>query len=105
MLFNSIEFMLFLPIAFIFFWIVPKKCKWLVLLIASYVFYMWWNWKLVFLILFTTIISYVCGILISKYSNKATIKRTVLNCWPPFVFISKFEVELSKCYNAKNPRA
>ncbi len=103
MLFNSIEFMLFLPITLIFFWITPKKCKWIVLLIASYVFYMWWNWKLVFLILFTTIISYGCGILISKYSDKTTIKRTVLItglllCFGVLVFFKYFPF-LSSVYS------
>lgn len=103
MLFNSLEFLIFLPITFILFWIFPKKYKWTVLLIASYVFYMWWNWKLVFLILFTTIISYICGILISKYSNKNAVKRTVLIsglllCFGVLVFFKYFPF-LSSVYS------
>lgn len=78
MLFNSLEFLIFLPIVFILFWIFPKKYRWLVLLIASYCFYMWWNWKLVFLILFTTIISYLCGILVKKYNSNIKLKRITL---------------------------
>ena len=78
MLFNSIVFLIFLPIVFFLFWIFPKKFKWTVLLLASYVFYMWWNWKLVFLILFTTVISYVCGLLVDKYQDKVAIKRASL---------------------------
>lgn len=78
MLFNSLEFLIFLPIVFILFWIFPKKYKWIVLLAASYVFYMWWNWKLVFLILFTTVISYSCGLLFKKLDNRIAIKRTIL---------------------------
>lgn len=78
MLFNSLEFLIFLPIVFILFWVFPKKYKWIVLLAASYVFYMWWNWKLVFLILFTTVISYVSGLLFKKFEDKIPIKRTIL---------------------------
>ncbi len=103
MLFNSLEFLIFLPITFIFFWIMPKKYKWVILLIASYVFYMWWNWKLVFLILFTTIISYLCGVLIGKYSNKTALKRTVLIaglllCFGVLVFFKYFPF-LSSVYS------
>lgn len=78
MLFNSLEFLIFLPISFILFWIFPKKYRWVVLLAASYCFYIWWNWKLVFLILFTTLISYICGILVDKYNNRVKLKRFVL---------------------------
>ena len=78
MLFNSLIFLAFLPITFILFWICPKKFKWVVLLVASYVFYMWWNWKLIFLILFTTVVSYLCGVLVWKYNDRIKIKRLVL---------------------------
>lgn len=78
MLFNSLEFLIFLPVVFILFWAVPKRFKWLVLLVASYFFYMYWNWKLVFLIVFTTVISYSCGLLLEKYSDKVKVKRAVV---------------------------
>ncbi len=48
------------------------------MLIASYFFYMYWNWKLVFLILFTTVISYVCGVLLDKYNKSLKAKRAIL---------------------------
>lgn len=103
MLFNSLEFLIFLPITFILFWIMPKKFKWIVLLVASYVFYMWWNWKLVFLILFTTLISYLSGILIDKYNDSKKIKRTVLItglllCFGVLVFFKYFPF-LSSVYS------
>ena len=78
MLFNSIEYLIFLPFVFILYWIFPKKYRYIILLIASYVFYMWWNWKFVFLIMFTTIVSYICGILVFKYKDNIKIKRLVL---------------------------
>ena len=78
MLFNSLGFLIFLPIVFILFWLFPQKIKWVVLLISSYIFYMWWNWKLVFLILFTTLVSYVCALLVDKYHERLKLKRTIL---------------------------
>lgn len=77
MSFNSIEFLIFLPIVFILYFIFPKKYRYFILLIASYVFYMWWNWKLVFLILATTIISYGAGLLIRK-TEKLWLKRLLM---------------------------
>lgn len=69
MLFNSYQFAIFLPIVFIVYWIIPDKIRWLFLLLASYYFYMSWNIKYVFLILFTTIISYLCALLIFNSKN------------------------------------
>ncbi len=58
MLFNSIEFLIFLPIVFFLHYIAPQRFRWLVLLLASYVFYMAWEWKYVSLILVSTLIDY-----------------------------------------------
>jgi D-alanyl-lipoteichoic acid acyltransferase DltB (MBOAT superfamily) len=58
MLFNSMAFAVFLPIVFILYWAMPHKYRWVLLLCASYYFYMSWNPKYVFLILFTTVVSY-----------------------------------------------
>ena len=115
MLFNSIEFLIFLPIVFCLFWIIPKKYRWVILLIASYVFYMWWNWKLVFLILFTTLISYLCGIFLTKYNQKIAIKRLVLIlgivlCFGVLIFFKYFNfladvyVDIANLFNANMSR-
>lgn len=69
MLFNSMSFMIFLPIVFALYWVCPPKHRWALLLIASYYFYMSWNIKYVVLILFTTVISYACGLFLSKSCN------------------------------------
>ena len=76
MLFNSIEFALFLPIVFLLYWFVfdyalhgCKRQLWwqnLFVLVASYVFYGWWNWKFLLLIALTTLCSYGSGLLIAK---------------------------------------
>ena len=70
MIFNSLGFLIFYPVVLLLYFVLPKRCKWPVLLAASYYFYMYWNWKLVFLILFTTVVSYISAIIIEKTENK-----------------------------------
>lgn len=77
MTFNSWQFLLFLPITIILNFLLPHKFRWIILLIASYVFYCFWNPALIFLILTTTLVSYVGAIVIEK-SNKKPIKRSAL---------------------------
>ena len=64
--FNSFQFLIFYPIVAVLNYIVPRKYRWIPLLIASYYFYLSWNAKLFFLILFTTAVSYASGLLIEK---------------------------------------
>lgn len=73
MLFNSLEFLFFLPIVFLLYWFVLKTRKWqnLLVVVASYVFYGWWDWRFLLLIAFTSLCSYVCGLLIEKYKGGA----------------------------------
>lgn len=75
MLFNSFEFLLFLPIVFVLYWFVFKPLKWqnLLVVVASYVFYGWWNWKFLILIAITTCCSFVSGVLIEKYRNRGRV--------------------------------
>lgn len=58
----SLQFVLFLLILLICYYIVPLKYRWIVLLIGSYGFYLAGNWKCVFLILFTTVQTYFAAI-------------------------------------------
>ncbi len=73
MLFNSLAFAVFLPIVFLLYWALPNKYRPILILIASYYFYMSWNAKYVVLILFTTVVSYVCAILIEMWEKKKTV--------------------------------
>lgn len=84
MLFNSFSFAIFLPIVFALYWCIPEKFKWVLILLASYYFYIeyscadrWliraqiihymnWNVKYVMLILLTTVVSYTAAILLEK---------------------------------------
>ena len=69
MLFNSFEFLIFLPIVFLLYWFVFRGRRWqnLLVVIASYVFYGWWDWRFLFLIAFTSACSFGAGLLIEKY--------------------------------------
>lgn len=77
MLFNSIDFLVFFPIVVLIYLIVPRKLKYIWLLIASYYFYMSWNAKYVLLIMFSTIITYLSGILIEKAPGTGQKKLVV----------------------------
>ena len=76
MLFNSFEFAIFLPIVFLLYWFLfdyaLSKCKHQLLLqnlfivIASYIFYGWWDWRFLILIAITTLCSFVSGLMISR---------------------------------------
>ncbi len=62
MLFNTKEFLFFLPIVLLVTFIIPKKIRYIWLLIASYYFYMCWNAKYAFLLLFSTLVTYLGGL-------------------------------------------
>ncbi len=72
MLFNSIEFLLFLPIVFLLYWFVfkPLKLQNLFVVVASYLFYGWWDARFLVLIAFTSICSYYSGIFIKKVRER-----------------------------------
>lgn len=77
MLFNSLEYAIFLPCVFLLYWVLPHKLRWVILLISSYYFYMSWNAKYVVLIATTTFVSYICAIFIEK-TEKTVYKRFCL---------------------------
>ena len=73
MLFNSFSFLLFLPIVFVLYWWVNKKGLQLqnsLLLLASYFFYACWDWRFLFLLLFSTALDYFTGIKMSEAKNQ-----------------------------------
>ena len=76
MLFNSLHFVLFFPVVMALYFIIKPKYRWVLLLIASYYFYMSWNPIYIVLILFSTIIDYTVGIFLEK--EKRRIQRNVL---------------------------
>ncbi len=69
MLFNSLEFALFIPVVFILYWFITNKNLKLqnfFLLVASYFFYGWWDWRFLFLIFFSTCVDYLVGLKIGQ---------------------------------------
>ena len=78
MVFNSIEFAIFLPIVVLLFYLLPQKARWLMLLAASCVFYMWFVPKYILILLVTIIIDYSAGILMEKHENEPKKKKTFL---------------------------
>lgn len=69
MFFNSFSFAIFLPIVFVLYWFVFNKTKSTqnaVLIIASYYFYSCWDWRFLFLLVFSTFLDYYTGIRIEK---------------------------------------
>jgi alginate O-acetyltransferase complex protein AlgI len=70
MLFNSIQYALFLPVVVILFWVFPQRLRVPLLLIASYVFYMSWRPIYIFLILGLTAANYFAGLLIASQPDR-----------------------------------
>lgn len=69
MIFNSIDFAIFLPIVFLLYWFVTNrnlKLQNLLIVTASYVFYGWWDWRFLALILFSTVVDFLIGISLNK---------------------------------------
>lgn len=66
MLFNSIEFLIFFPIVVLIYFLIPKKVRYIWLLFASYYFYMGWNAKYALLLLFSTAVTYVSGLILGR---------------------------------------
>lgn len=79
MLFNSIDFAVFLPIVFLLYWLLANKSLKLqnaLIVLASYVFYGWWDWRFLSLILFSTLVDYTIGRKLKSEKNQT--KRKIL---------------------------
>lgn len=79
MLFNSIDFTVFLPIVFLLYWLLANKNLRLqnaLIVLASYVFYGWWDWRFLSLILFSTLVDFTIGRKLKNEGSKT--KRKIL---------------------------
>ena len=92
--FNSFSFLVFFPIVVALFFTLPHKLRWIMLLAASYLFYMSWSAELIVLILFTTLISYLAAIGIeqtkSKTKKKLLLTLTLVSCLGILFFFKYF---------------
>lgn len=80
MLFNSVEYLIFLPVVFIFYWLLNSSYKNqnILLLIASYVFYGWWDYRFLSLIIFSSFLDYFVGIKIDSTNEQKRKKQWLL---------------------------
>ena len=79
MLFNSLDFAIFLPVVFVLYWFVTNhslRLQNVLIVVASYVFYGWWDWRFLSLILFSTVVDYSIGVLLQNEQNE--LKRKFL---------------------------
>ncbi|GAA3606911.1 MBOAT family O-acyltransferase [Flavivirga amylovorans] len=86
MVFNSLEFFIFLFTVFVLYWFLFKrsvKIQNILLLVASYAFYGWWDWRFLSLIILSTTVDYFVGILIDSNSKQSKRK---LWLWTSVVF-------------------
>lgn len=80
MLFNSIEFAIFMPIVLTIFWLIPIQSRLrvqnILVTVASYIFYGWWDPRFLILILFSTVVDYTVGLQLGKTDTER--KRKLL---------------------------
>lgn len=78
MLFNSLDFAIFFPVFFVLYWLVAKKItlRNVLILTASYVFYGWWDWRFLFLIIFSSFVDFFVGDALGRAGNNK--KRRLL---------------------------
>jgi alginate O-acetyltransferase complex protein AlgI len=72
MFFNSVSFAIFLPIVFLLYWLVFNKSKTsqnTILILASYYFYSCWDWRFLFLLVFSTLLDYFSAIMMENSST------------------------------------
>lgn len=78
MLFNSYKFLMFFPLVVFVYFIIPRKIRYVWLLVTSYFFYMCWNLQYAILIGVSTIITYFSGVLIDKLNNLRGGGKTII---------------------------
>ncbi|OMP30682.1 MBOAT family protein [Mangrovimonas sp. DI 80] len=86
MLFNSLEYFIFLPVVFFLYWTVFKKhlkAQNALILLASYIFYGMWDWRFLSLILLSTVVDYITGLNI--YASQ-DLKTRKLWLWASIIF-------------------
>lgn len=70
MLFNTIDFAIFLPVVVLIYYLIPHKYRWILLLAASYFFYMSWKVEYILLIVASTLVDYVSGIRMERLPDR-----------------------------------
>ncbi|GGG11356.1 O-acyltransferase [Dokdonia pacifica] len=107
MLFNSVDFALFLPIVFLLYWGVTHKSiklQNIFIVVASYLFYGWWDWHFLFLIVTSTLVDFFVGIGLKKYhsvkSRKALLVLSIITNVGILVFFKYYNFFVESFVNA-----
>src|SRR5687767_10991072 len=75
MIFNSLQFIIFFPIVAALYFIINHRFRWILLLIASYYFYMCWNAKYAIILFISTIIDYFCSLMMDRTEEQSKRKK------------------------------
>lgn len=84
MLFNSLEFLLFFPTVVFLYFSLPSRFQWLLLLMASYIFYMFWRVDYAIILIASTVVDYVCGRMMGRVPEENRQRRK------PWLWLSLF---------------
>ena len=79
MLFNSLNFIIFLPIVFLLYWFVCKNNRWqnILIVVASYIFYGWWDPRFLILIFITSLCSFISGLLLERNEGRDVVRKAI----------------------------
>lgn len=109
MSFNTFPFLIFCFSFFLFWPILKKKnqARYLYLIVASFIFYGWWDWRFLFLIIFSGILDFFAAILIKRYKRKAKIFLLAsiagnLLCLGLFKYSGFFAIQIEKALSIFN---
>ncbi|MCH9032659.1 MAG: MBOAT family protein, partial [candidate division Zixibacteria bacterium] len=78
MLFHSLEFVFFFPLVVALFFLLPHRFRWVLLLVASYYFYMSWKAEYAVLIIFSTLIDYFAARRMERHTEKSKRKKYLI---------------------------
>lgn len=79
MLFNSFSFLVFFPIILIVYFVIPRKVRYIWLLLSSYYFYMGWNPTYALLLFLSTAVTYVSSLLLNKWRERSALKKVTVS--------------------------
>ena len=82
MLFNSLAFAIFLPTVFILYWLIPRdrlRVQNAFLLLVSYIFYGWWDWRFLTLLFISSLVDFVVGLGLQRTAHPAG-RKALLAC-------------------------
>src|SRR5579885_1284340 len=92
MLFNSLTFAIFLPIVYLLYRGLPFRGQNRMLLVASYLFYGWWDWRFLFLMIVSTVLDFWTGLILER------AKMTRAQVWQPLAFVTIGALLLVGCH-------